>query len=126
MMHSGQLNIYSYRNAHTNEIQNVRLFECEELRAYLVVMPPGDQIAPHVHDNSHEIFDVIDGRGIFEVSGRIVSGDPGRCVFVPAGVSHSLRNESDQAWTLRVTYQDRVYPRHIGKLIRRSIQQRLE
>lgn len=124
MFQSGQLNIFSYKNANASEIRNVRLFECEELRAYLVVVPPGGVIEEHVHASAHELFDVIDGEGTFVVDGRTFAGTAGRCVFVPAGVSHSIRNESDAAWTLRVTYQDQVYPRHLGKLIRRALRKR--
>jgi mannose-6-phosphate isomerase-like protein (cupin superfamily) len=124
MFQSGQLNIFSYQNANATEIQNVRLFACEELRAYLVVVPPGGAIADHVHADAHELFDVVEGEGIFVVDGRTFHGTAGKCVFVPAGVSHSIRNESDAPWTLRVTYQDQVSPRHIGKLIRRALRRR--
>ena len=40
MLQSGQLNIYSFRNTHTRDVQLVRLFEGEELHAYLLVVPP--------------------------------------------------------------------------------------
>jgi mannose-6-phosphate isomerase-like protein (cupin superfamily) len=125
MLHSGQLNVYSFRNAHTRDVQLVRLFEGEELHAYLLVVPPGAEISRHAHENKHEIFDVLEGQGILEVDGRTIDGTPGRCVFVPAGTAHSLRNPSDAPWTLRITCQDRVYPRHIGKLLERSIRKRL-
>lgn len=125
LLQAGQLNIYSLRNANAREAQLVRLFDGEEIHAYLLVVPPGVQIAGHSHENKHEIFDVLEGSGCIEVEGRPVASGPGRCVFVPAGVSHSLRNDSDAPWTLRITCQDRVYPRHLGKLIARSIRKRL-
>ncbi len=120
-MQPGQLDVYSFRNQNTNDIQNVRLFECDEMRAYLVVMPPGSTIETHVHANTNELFDVIEGEGLFTVNSRTFRGGGGRCVFVPAGVPHSIHNDSDALWTLRVTYQERVSPRHIGKLIKRSV-----
>ena len=46
-MQPGQLNVYSFRNQNTDTIQNVKLFEAEEMRAYLVVMPPGSTIDTH-------------------------------------------------------------------------------
>lgn len=121
----GALNVYSYRNACTRDVQLVRLFRGEEMHAYLLVVPPGAVIERHIHENKHELFDVLEGEGIFEVEGRRIAGTPGKCVFVPAGSAHSLHNESDALWTVRVTCHDRVYPRHLGKLLARAIQKRL-
>ena len=125
MLQPGQLNIYSLRNPQVREAQLVRLFEGEEIHAYMLVVPPGGHIERHSHENKHEIFDVLEGSGVIEVAGRPVASGPGRCVFVPAGVSHSLHNNGDAPWTLRITCQDRVYPRHLGKLIGRAIRKRL-
>lgn len=122
---SGQINVYSYRNSHARDVQLVRLFAGEELHAYLLVIPPGATIDRHTHENKHELFDVLEGAGVIEVDGRHIVSAPGRCVFVPAGSAHSLRNESDTLWTLRITCQDRVYPRHIGKLMGRAVRKRL-
>lgn len=124
MFHSGQLNIFSYKNVNATEIQNVRLFTCEEMHAYLVVIPPGGVVEEHVHGSAHELFDVVEGEGTFVVDGRTFQGTTGKCVFVPAGVSHSIRNDGEAPWTLRVTYHDQVYPRHIGKLLRRALRKR--
>lgn len=125
-LQAGQLNALSFRNTHTRDIQLVRLFRGEELHAYLLVVPPGASIDRHVHENKHELFDVIEGEGILEVDGRTMTGSPGKCIFVPAGSVHSLHNPSDALWTLRITCQDRVYPRHVGKLIGRAIRKRVE
>ena len=67
-MQPGQLNVYSFRNQNTDTIQNVKLFEAEEMRAYLVVMPPGSTIDTHVHANTNELFDVVEGEGQFTVT----------------------------------------------------------
>jgi quercetin dioxygenase-like cupin family protein len=120
-MPAGQLNVFSFRNPNTDTIQNVRLFEHEELRAFLVVMPPGATIEAHSHADSHELFDVVEGAGTFTVDGRTFRGDSGKCVFVPAGVPHSIHNDSDTLWTLRVTYQECVRPRSFGKIVKRSL-----
>jgi mannose-6-phosphate isomerase-like protein (cupin superfamily) len=125
MLQPGQLNIYSLRNPQVREAQLVRLFAGEEIHAYMLVVPPGGHIERHSHENKHEIFDVLEGSGVIEVAGRPVASGPGRCAFVPAGVAHSLHNDGDAPWTLRITCQDRVYPRHLGKLIGRSIRKRL-
>jgi quercetin dioxygenase-like cupin family protein len=124
-MQSGQLNVYSFRNQNTDTIQNVKLFEAEEMRAYLVVMPPGSSIDTHAHANTNELFDVVEGEGQFTVDGRTFRGDSGKCVFIPAGVPHAIHNHSDSLWTLRVTYQECVYPRHIAKIVKRTIRKKL-
>lgn len=120
-MPSGQLNVFSFRNPNTDTIQNVRLFEHEELRVYLVVLPPGATIEGHSHANSHELFDVVEGTGQFTVEGRTFRGDSGKCVFVPAGAPHSIHNDSEALWTLRVTYQECVRPHHFGKIVKRAL-----
>lgn len=121
----GALNVYSYRNTRTCDVQLVRLFRGEEVHAYLLVLPPGAVIERHVHENKHELFDVLEGEGIFEVEDRRIVGTAGKCVFVPAGYAHRLHNESDALWTVRVTCHDRVYPRHLGRLLARAIRKRL-
>lgn len=125
-LQAGQLDVFSYCNPHTRDVQLVRLFSGEELHAYLLVVPPGGRIERHTHENKHELFDVLEGEGIIEVEGRRVAGTIGRCVFVPAGSAHSLHNDSNALWTLRITCQDRVYLRHVGKLMGRAIRKRVE
>ncbi|MBE2240876.1 MAG: cupin domain-containing protein [Caldilineaceae bacterium] len=124
-LQAGQINVFSYRNVHARDVQLVRLFAGEELHAYLLVVPPGGAIESHVHENKHELFDVLEGEGIIEVDGRPIVSAPGRCIFVPAGSTHRLHNESETLWTLRITCQERVYPRHLGKLIGRAIRKRM-
>ena len=118
---SGQLNVFSFRNRNTSDIQRVRLFECDELHASLLVLPPGAAVESHTDAGSNELFDVLEGSGQFTVEGRTFRGDPGKCVFVPAGSLHSLHNDSEDLWTLRVTRQECVRPRHFGKIVKRSI-----
>jgi hypothetical protein len=36
-----------------------------------------------------------------------------------------MQNDSDQPWTVRITYQQRIYARHVGKLAGRAIRKRL-
>jgi mannose-6-phosphate isomerase-like protein (cupin superfamily) len=120
-----QLNIHSYKNPNTSSPQHVHLFECEELKAELVILPPGASGDWHVHENAHELFDVIEGQGTFLAGDREFNGGPGKCVLIPAGVRHTLRNDGNTPWVLRITYQERFYPRHIGKLLGRAIRKRL-
>ena len=119
-----QLNINGYKNVRSSSPQYVSLFECEELKAAMVIMPPGSEGEWHVHENSHELFDVIEGEGTFLIEEREFTGAPGKSVLVPAGIRHKLHNHGEVPWVVRITYQERIYPRHIGKLIARSIRKR--
>ena len=111
-MPSGQLNVFSYRNQNTSDIQQVRLFECDELRACLVVMPPGAAIETHAHAQCNELFDVVEGEGQFTVDGRSFRGDFGKCVFVPAGTPHSIGVVGEflhrLAWTVQPSHRVRL------------------
>ncbi len=121
----GQLNVNAYKPKNLYGVYHINLYAHEEMTADLVILPPGASIPPHRHENAHEVFDVLDGVGAFIVAGRPISGEAGKCVFVLAGMEHSMRNDSDHDWTVRVTYQQRIYPRHFGKLVSRSIRKRL-
>jgi quercetin dioxygenase-like cupin family protein len=68
---------------------------------------------------------VVDGCGVFVVDGVDFPGPAGKCVFVKAGIPHAMRNNSDQSWTVRITYQQRLYARHVGKLVERALRKRL-
>ncbi len=122
---AGQLNIHSYKNLHAQETRTVPLFAHDELQAALVVVPPGSSIAAHVHADADELFDVVEGTGVFEVGGRSFTGDPGRCVFVPAGTSHALRSAAGAPWVLRVTLHKQVTPRHVGHILLRALRRKL-
>ena len=121
----GELNIQAYAPHHPEGVVRTCLFDHEDLRAELVTMPPGSEIPLHVHEHAHELFDVIAGRGCILVAGQELPGAPGKCVLVAAGTPHGLRNDSDGLWTVRVTYQERVYARQVGKLVGRAVRKRL-
>lgn len=121
-----ELDINAYQPYQPDGVQARRLFDHEELRADLVVLPPHTAVPPHSHAHAHELFDVIEGQGDFSVDGVEFPGYPGKCVFVKAGTVHALRNDSDQPWTVRVTYQRRIYARHVGMLLGRAIRKRLK
>ena len=63
--------------------------------------------------------------GEFTVGELHFGGGPGKCVFVPAGEAHSLSNPNDTAWVLRVTYHERVEPRHFGRILARALRRKL-
>jgi quercetin dioxygenase-like cupin family protein len=125
MINFEQLNVYSWVNHHGREPQQVHLFHHEELKAELVVLPPGATKEWQGQANCDELFDVLAGQGTFHIEGQEFCGGPGKSVLVYAGAQHSLQNHGAEAWILRVTYHERLSPRHIGKLIARTIRKRL-
>ena len=124
MSANGQLNIHSFRNPHNHEVQSVSLFRHDELHAQMVVVPPGGTIQAHIHADQDELFDVVEGQGIFTVGELEFAGLPGKCVFVEAGTDHSLRNPHDTPWVLRVTYHERLGVRHLGRLLKRALRRK--
>lgn len=124
MLDTGQLNIHSYKNLHSQSVQTVALYTVDELRAELVVMPPGATVSTHSHARLHELFDVVEGEGTFQVAERSFVGRSGKCVLVTAGLPHSLHNHSAAPWVLRVTYQEQLKPWDVGRLIKRSLRRK--
>ncbi len=102
---SGQLNIHSFRNPHSRQVQTVSLFQHDEIHAELVVVPPGATIDAHQHATQDELFDVVEGEGVFAVGPLRFAGSPGKCVFVKAGEAHSLHNPGATPW---------VFARHLS------------
>jgi quercetin dioxygenase-like cupin family protein len=125
-LQAGQLDMFSYRNPHTRDVQLVRLFRRRgDARLSAGRAARRSQIERHTHENKHELFDVLEGEGCIEVDGRPWRAGRGAASLCPRAVSHSLHNTGDAPWTLRITCQDRVYPRHLGKLIGRALRKRL-
>jgi mannose-6-phosphate isomerase-like protein (cupin superfamily) len=56
-----------------------------ELGVYVLVAPEPDRQQPHEDD---EVYVVLDGSGVLEVSGESVPVQEGVAVFVEAGVEH--------------------------------------
>lgn len=121
MIETGQLNIFSYTNRRTQHVQSVPLYRCEELTAEMLVLPPGQTAELGAHPTCNEVYDVVEGAGHFTVAGRSFVGTPGKCVLVAAGVERMLYNDGDVPWVLRVTTQERMRVRGIGRLLARAL-----
>lgn len=58
--------------------------------------PPNDPgLPPHIHRNEDEAFYVLQGEFSFFLENREFVGKPGNFIFLPRGVKHSFRNNSD-------------------------------
>jgi mannose-6-phosphate isomerase-like protein (cupin superfamily) len=57
---------------------------------------PRGLVAPlHVHDDAEEAFFVLEGQFVFTVGDRDVEAGPGSFVYLPPGVRHGFRVETD-------------------------------
>jgi quercetin dioxygenase-like cupin family protein len=120
-----QLNVYGLANLQSKTLQHVHLFARDELKAELILLPPGAEETWHSHEDSDELFDVLAGEGTFWVEEKEFQGGPGKSVYVKAGVRHRLTNDGDRAWLVRSTQHQRLSPRHFGVLLKRAIRARL-
>jgi len=85
---------------HTNEL----VYDRSDARAsevFLVVLEPGEAPPLHVHDDTEQVFYVIEGRGTLTLGAerrtyRVQAGD---VVLVPPSTPHSIR--ADDSNTLR-------------------------
>lgn len=59
-------------------------------------MPPHDPgLPPHIHRNEDEAFYLLQGEFSFFLENREFVGKPENFIFLPRGVKHSFRNNSD-------------------------------
>jgi mannose-6-phosphate isomerase-like protein (cupin superfamily) len=76
---------------------------------------------PHVHPNSEEAFEVLEGSLDVFTGGRWRTLGPGENVAVPAGAPHTLRNGSDQPikmiTRIRPAGSSEAFFRHMHRLI---------
>ena len=56
---------------------------------------PGFDPPAHVHAHEDEVFHILEGRASFLVGERVVSAGPGDTVWLPRGVPHAPRFESE-------------------------------
>ena len=75
------------------------LLEPEETRGALAIVRatcrPGFDPPVHVHRNEDEVFYILEGQATFLVGDRMVEAGPGATVWLPRGVPHAPRFDSD-------------------------------
>ncbi len=64
--------------------------------------PPMKHAPGHVHESQEEILYVLTGKGEFYFDGVPEAVEPGTCVYVPPGVTHSINNTGEEV--LKVVY----------------------
>lgn len=63
---------------------------------------PGRRAVRHAHPGMEERWEVLDGRGAFEVDGVLVEAGPGSWVVAPPGRPHLAWNPTDDPVKLRI------------------------
>jgi quercetin dioxygenase-like cupin family protein len=56
---------------------------------------PGFDPPAHVHSNEDELFHILDGRASFLVGDEVITAGPGDTVWLPRGVPHAPRFDSE-------------------------------
>jgi len=60
------------------------------------MLPPGCAVTPHHHLETEEIYYILTGSGLMTVGDETEQVRAGDAVFVPRGLSHSLKNTGSQ------------------------------
>jgi len=64
------------------------------LTTTLVEIKPGGEQRVHQHD-PEQVYYIIEGRGLMTVAHEEAEVGPGDCIFIPANVSHGLKNNGE-------------------------------
>lgn len=63
-------------------------------------MRQGDGPPRHIHRREDELFYLLDGEATIYVGDETINATPGACAFLPRGIPHTFRVNSEQARTL--------------------------
>jgi quercetin dioxygenase-like cupin family protein len=65
------------------------------LALFRVTCRPGFNPPVHIHRHEDEVFHVLEGQATFRIGDSLVSAGPGDTVWLPRGVPHAPRFDSD-------------------------------
>jgi mannose-6-phosphate isomerase-like protein (cupin superfamily) len=89
-------------NERTGEQVQIVLETPELLRMEVTWTKAGARAMRHAHPGMEERWEVLEGRGAFEVDGVSVECGPGSCVIAPKGRPHIAWNPTDEPVRLRI------------------------
>ena len=95
------------------KIAKIPLFESEKMFCDVYGVSPGQEQKAHIHDDCDKVYYVIEGCGLFKVGGEVREVGEKNLVYVPAGVEHSLKNDSGANLTLLVAMSP--HPNYVAK-----------
>jgi quercetin dioxygenase-like cupin family protein len=89
------------------KMQKVPIFSTERLFYDLYCLLPGQFQKVHSHVKEDKIYLVLEGEATFEIGGKNGTLGNGEAVIARAGISHGVRNSTDQQVILLVTMAPR-------------------
>ena len=86
------LNLESLVRFSDGKIQKVPLFDSEKYFCDLYCLKPGQDQRIHAHEESEKIYVVMQGAGLFHISGEERELGSGQAVIARPGEAHGVRN----------------------------------
>ncbi|HXG60086.1 MAG TPA: cupin domain-containing protein [Planctomycetota bacterium] len=90
------------RKFSAEKLAKIALYESERLACDVYGVEPGQEQKPHTHPACDKIYYVVEGCGTFRVGGEVREVGEKNVVYVPAGIEHSVKNDSPAKLTLLV------------------------
>lgn len=100
------LQVYDFRT----DIRN--LLVTPQIRSRFLRMQPGQVAALHSHDLGHEIFLVLQGRAVFQISGEEAELGPGQLCVALVDEPHSVRVVGDEPMIMYLSVTPHIQPTH--------------
>lgn len=101
--------VYDFRT----DIRN--LLVTSQIRSRFLRMEPGQVAGRHSHDLGHEIFLILQGRCVFEISGEEAELGPGQLCIALADEPHSVRVTSEEPLIMYLSVTPHIQPTHTGR-----------
>lgn len=98
--------VYDFRT----DIRN--LLVTPQIRSRFLRMEPGQVASHHSHDLGHEIFLILQGRCIFEISGEEAELGPGQLCVALVDEPHSVRVVGDEPMIMYLSVTPHLQPTH--------------
>lgn len=98
--------VYDFRR----DIRNVLV--TPQVRARFLRAEPGQVLGRHSHDLGHEVFLVLQGRGVFEIDGDTEELGPGQMCVALANQMHSIRVVSQEPLIMYLSVTPHIQPTH--------------
>jgi mannose-6-phosphate isomerase-like protein (cupin superfamily) len=58
-------------------------------------MPPGTAEVRHFHHRAQQFFYILSGKAAMEIDGRSTTMGAGEGIWIPPGVAHQMKNDSE-------------------------------
>jgi quercetin dioxygenase-like cupin family protein len=101
--------VYDFRT----DIRN--LLVTPQIRSRFLRMEPGQVAGRHSHDLGHEIFLILQGRCVFEISGEQAELGPGQLCIALVDEPHSVRVISEEPLIMYLSVTPHIQPTHTGR-----------